>query len=495
LALFGKKKASEDIAPEDNGREFTHDLRRAGKFYEHARSTADARNYDYSVECYINGLKFDPDNHSIHEELREVSLKRRVSGGKPKRGGSLGKDPISKMLDAEKAMAFDPLNARNIVATVERLVDVDEAYDNLALGDTADWMGRQALELIRGAKKPDKKLCTRLMEALQRLNAYEMACHACRVAIQIDPEDIELVAELGRLEAELAIVRGRYDEASTDAVRDKDQMQKLMDLDDRTSGREDVKERIVEAARVEFEQEPTNLDIRLKLVDALRSRDTVEAEVEAIRLLEEGYEQTSQYRLKTMIGDIRIKQLTRNLREKREELKKKPDSDDLKTRFNEAARQLLAFKLQEFAERVKNYPTNMQIRYEYGVCLFQAGKIEESIGAFQQSQQDPKVRNHSRLFLGRAYLHQQWYDEAIDTLQAGVEGYEMKDDTLAKELRYYLMDALEHKAREDNSLDHAQRAREVASNLLQTDINFRDIKDRINAIRDLINKLRDGNNQ
>lgn len=498
MALFSKKKSDDpnqkstapDGAPED-GREFPHDLKKSGKFLTHARSTADARNYDYSVECYINGLRFNPDNLNLHEELREVALKRKVAGGKPMRIKSLGKDPICKMLDAEKAMALEPLNFKHLIATVERAADVHEAFDNLAMGDFGAWLGRMALELLVRSKKADKKMCLRLIDALRQIGAFETAAQACRLAIQLDPKDQTLISRLRDMETEQAMVKGRYSEKATDAVRDQDQVQRLMDEGESTGATEDTKSRIIAGRRSELEADPDNVELLIKLVEALRAKETEATEAEAIQLLNEGYEKTSQYRLKMIVGDIRIKQLTRQLRESRSQLKQQPKDESLKNQFQAAAKRLLVFKLDEFAQRVKNYPTNMPVRYEYGVCLFQAGRYEDAIGAFQQAQADPKARTNSRLYLGRSYLHQQWYDEAIDTLAKAVKEYEFKDNQLAKELLYYHMDALWRKACESRSLKLAEEAREVASELLQIDINFRDIRQRVNQIRDLINELRE----
>ena len=61
---------------------------------------------------------------------------------------------------------------------------------------------------------------------------------------------------------------------------------------------------------------------------------------------------------------------------------------------------------------------------------------------------------------------------------------------MGMELRYYLMDAMERKARADSSIDLAGAARKIASQLLQTDITYRDIRKRMNAIRALEDELK-----
>ncbi|MEM6853880.1 MAG: hypothetical protein AAF593_05675, partial [Planctomycetota bacterium] len=98
MAFFGKKKSSDDSSTAqteaggagDNGGgeaaasgpSFPRDPRKARKFFDHAETVAEAKNYDYAIEMYINGLRHDPDNMTRHEELLDVAKRRKVGGGK-----------------------------------------------------------------------------------------------------------------------------------------------------------------------------------------------------------------------------------------------------------------------------------------------------------------------------------------------------------------------------------------------------------------------------
>ena len=70
------KGGSKDKSPGDG---FKRDARKARRFFEHAETTADARNYDYAIDCYVNGLRHDPDNMAQHEALYEVAKRRQSS--------------------------------------------------------------------------------------------------------------------------------------------------------------------------------------------------------------------------------------------------------------------------------------------------------------------------------------------------------------------------------------------------------------------------------
>jgi hypothetical protein len=51
------------------------------------------------------------------------------------------------------------------------------------------------------------------------------------------------------------------------------------------------------------------------------------------------------------------------------------------------------------------------------------------------------------------------------------------------------MDALEAAARESKDIEQAREAQKIASKILRTDIKFRDIKERMDALRSLVTEL------
>ena len=97
-----------EVPPEDRAK--------AKVFFERGKTVAGTGNYEYAISMYISGFELDPDAVDAHQELREISLKRKASGGK-----SIGffdamklKRPTSNdmtnMLNAEKLLSYDPGN-------------------------------------------------------------------------------------------------------------------------------------------------------------------------------------------------------------------------------------------------------------------------------------------------------------------------------------------------------------------------------------------------
>ena len=85
------------------------------------------------------------------------------------------------------------------------------------------------------------------------------------------------------------------------------------------------------------------------------------------------------------MGDIQMKQFNRVLRQIKAKIDKTPDDRDLVGKYEAGRAKQLAFELQEFTDRCKNYPTDMSLRYELGRRLYLSGKHDDAIGAFQQA--------------------------------------------------------------------------------------------------------------
>lgn len=488
LSIFRKSKTEPEVPVE-------RDPSKARLWFDRAGTVADSRQYDYAIECYINGLRHDPGHMASHEALRDVALKRKVGGGKPagltERLKSSGTDAIDKFLGAEKLWAKDPLNLAHILQTMKLAVAADNAAPDVGLNEFAYWVGQIILENNEVSKKPDKAVYIELRDLLAAIEAYDAAVQACRLAVQEDPNNTVLLNELKDLEAENTLKQGGYtgtEGGFKEAVRDMDKQRELGQEDAITKS-EAMIEQILERRRAEHEQNREDITGLQKLIDALLQMGGPGAENEALGLIEKAHEQTGEYQYKVRSGDLRMKQMARQQKELKAACDAAPQDEKAKTDLESHYSKRMNFELEQFTERVQNYPTDSGLKYQLGVRLFAFKKYDDAIGAFQQSKSDPKHRANSHEYLGRCYLARGWFDEAVDTFRQGIELHPLSDDRLGKELRYQLMSALENAAKKNKSQDQARDAQKIASQLLQTDINFRDIRVRIDSIRDLVENL------
>ncbi|MBB6428937.1 hypothetical protein [Algisphaera agarilytica] len=515
MAFFGKKKSSGDSAAPAadgagdgmdsgsggsvagaaaSGPSFPRDPRKARKFFDHAETVSEAKNYDYAVEMYINGLRHDPDNMSRHEELLEVAKRRKLAGGKKagfkdKNLKSLGPDAVAKMLDAERVWAMNFLENALMREFMRRAVDANDAEPDLNLGEVAYWIGCMALDFAN--PKGKSKDYIQLRDLFSRIGSFDKAIIANKKAYQLDPKNDNLLAELKDLEAQNYANKNTSTEEGgfRDNLKDDEAALEAQQGNTRAVS---VVDQNIEKRRDEYEEDPEDIDRLTKLVDALLKKEEYEEEEEAMKLLGKAHEQTGQYRHKVRIGDIKMKQYNRDLRDIKKNLEVAPGDDYFTGRLEETTQEKLQFELGEYQERVKNYPTDLKLKYELGRRMYQAELIDEAIGLLQDAKREPKSKGNAYLILGRCFMQKEWVDEAISTLAEAIEGHGVPDDALGKELRYDKMVALMKNAENAKNLDHAEEANQLASELLQADIKYKDIMDKKKAATELLNTLRNG---
>ncbi|MEM7626950.1 MAG: hypothetical protein AAF333_15250 [Planctomycetota bacterium] len=501
--MFGKKKSKDEtVAAEANGDSaagaskapsFNRDPRKARKFFDHAETVAEAKNYDYAIEMYINGLRHDPDNMARHEELLEVAKRRKVSGGK-KAGlkdklKSIGPDAVAKMLDTEKIWAMDFGDSALMRDFMKKAVEASEAEDDLHLGEVAHWIGSMALELP--GLKPKAKDYVLLADLFERIGAYDKAVQACKSAIRLDMNNSDLMEKLKGLEAQNYSAKNTSTEEGgfRENVVDAEAAQEAQQGNTRAVS---VVDQNIAKRRAEYEEDPEDLDRMTKYVDALLRKEEYEEEEQAMKLLARAHEQTGQYRYKVRLGDIKMKQFNRDIRELKKNLQVAPDDEYFTGRLKEAMQEKLDFELGEYQERVKNYPTDLKLKFELGKRMYQTNLIDDAIGLLQDAKREPKSKGQAILLLGRCFMSKGWTDEAIDTVAEGIAGHAVPDDALGKELRYDKLVALMASAEKNTKLEQAEEANALASELLQMDINYKDIKQKKQDATALVDKLRNG---
>lgn len=452
----------------------------AGKaFFDRGDQVADTGNWDFAIEMFVEGLRREPDNLDRgHKRLREVAMIRKARGGKgpgmkDKFSHRMGKDPVENLANASYLLAKDPGNTMF-------MEQVLKAASDASLRDVVAWMGEILLEVQRQSKKPNARSCQMLMDIFEKAGEFRMAIQACELAMKTNPDSGPLEQRLGDLSAKYSIAQGKYEQESQEPgsfvqnVRNMEKQQELMQSD---AMRKDAGflEQQVDRTRKEYLENP---DVAGKInayVDALLKFEDPAHENEAIDVLQKAYDETGTYAFRMRLGDVKIRQGTRRIRELRE----KGDINALKN----AAREQLDLEVQEYSERAKNYPTDLGLKFELGRRYFAVGNYDDAIGALQQAQRDPRRHIAAVNYLGQAFMKKEWWQEAIDTF-AKVLDEEISEER-TKEIRYYLGDCYEQMGR----LNEAQ---EQFSTVAQVDYNFKDVRDRLEKVRQQIKQQQTG---
>lgn len=500
MALFGLGKKSSgsgkggggkntDAGPGDDGEGFKRSLRKANTFFDYGDTAADSKNFDYAVECYIGGLRHNPDSLDRHEKLHDIAKRRSVNGGKPMKAKSIGPSKVDKMLRAIKSWACDWNNVNHMADVIEAACEADlREGEEANLGQIAYWVAGLALQYNANPNaKPNRRVYLRIIDAMEKIEAYDLALQAAQRALMLREEDAlrdrikDLTAQRYTKESAANSEEGGSRKNLKNAEA-QDAIQAGLD----TSGTKT--DQLIAAMREQYEENPEEIDRLQKLVDALARSEQHEHEQEAVKLLLTAHEQTGQYRYKVKAGDLKLKQINRALRALNE--KAKAGDEAAKAKLQEGLKKRLAFELKEYTERAQNYPTDLKLKFELGKRQFQAGQFDDAIGNFQEATREPKNRSAAHMYLGRCFVKKEWMDEAMSTLEKGLELHADPDNVVGKELRYDLMTVKLTVAKEKQDAELAKSAQELASDLLQTDINYKDIRQKMDEVKALAGELK-----
>ncbi len=438
-------------------------------FFERADEVAQIGNWDFAIELYLEGIKREPGNiERGHQKLWEVALNRKARGGKSL--GMLkqircrgGKTPLEEMLNAEYILARDP----GAVAPLETIL---KAARQLNLPQVVKWACDILFISQRPPAKPSKKVLRLLVDTYTEFEEYRMAIQACEILRALSPEEESVLQKLSQLSAKHTIQKGKYDQEGdfTQSVKDLDRQKELIEQDSLVQSTVFLRQQI-DRTRAEYLASPTQHGKINAFVDALLKPEDEVFENEAVEVLTKAYNDLKAYQFKMRIGDIRIAQMTRRYR--------KLVSAGDKEGATAHARRQLEFELEEYGERVVNYPTDLGLKYELGRRQFLAGRYDEAIGSFQQAQRDPRRGLRATNYLGQAFAKKGWLPEAATTLEKALSQELTENQEM--DLRYTLGDVLE----QIGDPPHLQKALENFSKVAMIDFNYKDVRLRVDNIR------------
>jgi tetratricopeptide (TPR) repeat protein len=457
-----------DVPPEDRAK--------AKVFFDRGRTVAKTGNYDYAIEMYIQGLTLDPDAVEAHQELRDFSLKRKVSGGKPKGmmdGMKLRRpsnDDKKNMLNAELLLAYDPGNTDYMQSLMQNA-------HRAGYFDTVLWIGPILQKANADDKKPDFNKFIVLRDTYKSLRRWKLATDATHYALRMRPDDMDLTTEVKNLGAMETMHNAGYEKGGSfrDQIRDMDKQARLL-TGDKDYADLDAQSAVIAEAEKEAKAEPNDPGKAMRYVEALEKTELPEYENKACEILQEWYDKTKQYRYRQKIGIVQMRQLSRMERGKRAALAAAPTDEALKKDYAEFRKEQLEFECKEFQSASEAYPTDMRLRFEWAKRLFALHQYGDCIPIMQQARNDPKYRFDAGILLGQAFLESGFLDEADDTLGSMIKDYQLQGDPKSKEMYYWRARTLELKHQKPESLAHY-------SKVAQWDFNYRDVQARIKKLR------------
>jgi len=464
----------------------------AKKFFESANTVADTRNYDYAIELFIQGLAKDPQAVELgHKALRGISMKRKMTGGKKaglletvKRGGLGKKDTYQAILNSEYFLAKDPFHIGHCEAMVKGLDQAD-------LPEALHWGLGVYLELARTEKQINANRLLIIKSYYEKLGDYyekndqpnlavecfQSALTALEAGIQARVgQNLDFVSIQRDLAGKLTILRGKYNGGGDfrQSIHNADAQKELQDKDRAIKG-DDLLAEMIEKGRQELRENPDVAGKINGLADVLLQRGQPADEQEAIDLLGATFDRTKQYAFKLRADDVRIRQMNRAIKELKEKLGQSDDVE-LKAQIDQAQKNHDEFELMIYQERVRQYPTDVKMKFEYGRRLLKAKRFDEAIPAFQETVGDPRHSILAKNYIGVCFYQKGWNQQAVEILNEAIASYEITGDNLNKEMHYIL-------GRSYENAEQREQALKIYSKLIQWDFNYRDVRQRIDKLQ------------
>jgi tetratricopeptide (TPR) repeat protein len=451
-----------------------NDLTKAVPFFRRAEEVAATDNFDYAIDMFIEGLQRAPDALEGHKPLRHNALIRQAKGGKKpsvidKMRHSRGKNPLEDMLNAEYLLAKDPDN----LTYAEQMLKAAVAG---GFEKTALWIADLIFEANKAADKPSLQTFLLLKDSYAAMEEYAKAVGACGGACKLKPDDAALADEFKNLTANLTMQKGKYDGDGDfrKSIKDREYQEKLQSQQASVKSI-DLRQQAAAEARQLLASDNSSRNI-FNLADALVELGSDEADNEAIELLEDAYKKFKDFTFKRRSDEIMLAMLRRHIRKAKASLERDAYDENTMAAFADITKQLLAAELEHYRLCMANYPTDLRFKYEYGLRLMRNQKYDQAIPYLQEAKKEPRHKISAMNKIGLCFFMKEWFNDAIDTLKQAIEEYEIKDDSLAKDLRYNLARAYEQQG-------DAEKALELYRRLAQLDYSYKDVRAKVDRLR------------
>jgi tetratricopeptide (TPR) repeat protein len=456
---------------------------KAIKWFEHGKIVADTHNYDYAIECFINGLTVWPEAvEEGHKPLRAVGFMRLGTGKKKpgmldrfrfSRSSGTSRDPLQGMLTAEKLLAQDPTNLNYMEVVLKNAAKA--GYQQ-----TCMWLGPILLEEAAADPKTHEPKLVTAYEVLdelgdkyaaignipQAVKCFELALRAMDILAKLKPNDSQTQDLWRNMAGKLTIVKGKFETGDfRESLHDSQKQRDLIDQE-RMVQDDSRYEELIQSSLKALEASPNEAGKVFAVTAIMLRRGHPKDEEAAIKLLLDAYTRTKAYIFKMRADDVRIAQLYRQARELKAKADRKAAAEHIE--------KLIEFEISVYHERVQQYPIDARYKYELGKRYFLARRYDEAVPILQLARNDPKHRMQCLSLIAQCFHLKGYQDQAIHVLLDGIRDYEFPGDDISKELHYWLGRAYEAAGQKEEAIQTYGR-------IIQWDYNYRngDVRQRL----------------
>lgn len=440
-----------------------------------AMSAMELRNYGYAVQLLQVVLKSHPDFLLARQLARKAAVAK--SAGKKGMLGGLSsasfstmkvqslvkKDPMAAMDAVEKILEGDPYNNQ-----------VNQLLKEAALAAKMPEIALFALETIIEGSPKDTKTMHELAKLYLANGLPNKAVDVYNKILEIVPNDLAAVKGGKDAAAGASMQRGGWEKEETtyrDLIKDKEQAVSL-EQQGRVVRSDEMIDNLLADLSAKYEQDPQNVDTARRIGELYEQKGDLENAVTWISYA--ANLNSTDSALVRKVSDLRVRQYDESIASFQEYIAANPDTEEGKAaavQLEDLIKQRAQLLLDEAKKRVDRNPTDLQIRFELGEVLVDAGNYKDAIAELQKARQNPNVRLRAMNLLGRCYTERNMYDLAANTLSTAASELSQMDNT-KKDIVYNLGLVYAKMGEKEKSIECMKQIYEV-------DYGYRDVAERV----------------
>ena len=443
-----------------------------------AVAAIELRNFGYAISLLQEMLKQEPQFLTGRELLRRAEVTKSKSAKKS--FFNISTAPIW-IMKAQREIKKDPKRA---VEILEKVLE-KEPYNrqaNLVLKEAALAAGWPeiavfALRTLLEENSRDVKVLQELGRLYHQLGDSDQEVEIYNQITAINPLDAQAL-RLGKdASAHSTMKRGGWTQAESyrDLIKDKDVAISLEQQSRMRLTGEALDQQIAETY-VRHKAEPANIDLVRRLGALNEQKEDFEA---AIRWYQGAADLTkgADTGLARKVSDLKIKCLEREIAAHEEFLSSHNEPDELHAKKSQQLKAAKAKRaeilIDDARERVARNPTDLQLRFELGENLFDAGRFREALPELQRARQNPHARLKAMNLLGCCYSELEMLDLAMKQLEEASKEI-LSMDAMKKEIVYNLGLVCERMGEREKSLACMKQIYEV-------DYGYKDVARRVES--------------
>jgi len=443
-----------------------------------AVAAIELRNFGYAISLLQGILKQEPEFLTGRQLLRRTEVTKSKSAKKSFFNISIA--PIAVM-KAQREIKKDPKHA---VEMLEKVLE-EEPYQrqaNLVLKEAAvaaGWpeIGVFALRTLLEANPRDLKVLHELGRLYHELGENDREVEIYNQITEINPLDAEALRLGKNASAHASIKSGGWTQAESyrDLIKDKEVAISLEQQSRMKLTGESLDQQIAET-HARHRVEPANIDLARRLGALNEQKEDFEA---AIGWYQYAADLTkgADAGLARKVSDLKIQCLGREITGREEFLSTHAADHELYAKKSDelqvAKKKRAEILLEDARKRLERNPTDLQLRFELGEHLVNAGYFREAVAELQRARQNPNARLKAMNLLGCCYSELGMLDLAMNQLEEASKEI-LSMDAIKKEIVYNLGLAYERMGDKEKSLNCMKQ-------IYEADYGYKDVATRVES--------------